>query len=288
MSVASSRTSISKPKKTIEVDLELKDSVTAHDFAVTVPISVPSASSPVDSNAICNLSKRVTCVMRGVRILKVTQGRRNVSSLTLRVSRTALGNLMDIDEALLAQARKDSDEWFGAARGTNVDEFFRPSTATDRTSGIVAKLSLDVSRSSRAPTFSASEGENIDIVLLLVGIRFLRQHVDLLWRFVSSTVSDGPFAKEIRSLPVTDDDDDVSMHGPSPEERENMFTDLFGRIEAERIVADNRLRDFDALADALEDGRDASDARILETVSEKFEIMMAAALPYKPDTSYCS
>lgn len=269
----------------LDINLDTKHAVRASDLIVLPPTQHPSASSATsssDSTVVCTLTVRVHVSIKGVRVMRFSEGRRNVSSLTLRVSRNALHNLMDIDDALLAQARKDTDEWFGTgnsvARVANVDEFFRSSTATDRTTGIVAKLSLDVSRSSRAPPFSAREGEDVNIVLQLVGIRFLRQHVDVLWRFVSAVPSDGPFALEAHSLPASDDDVvDTARVGPTPEEREAMFTDLFERIDVERTITDARLRDLDSLADLLEDGRDASDDGILEAISDRLDLLLMSS-----------
>lgn len=282
----------------VDLDLDSKHVVSHTDLRVLSPTPHPTTTAPSasaftgDSTVVCALSSRLSVCMKGVRVLKFAEGRRNVSSLTLRVSRNALNNLMDVDDALLTQARRETDDWFGpgnsVARVANVDEFFRASTATDRSAGIVAKFSLDVSRSSRAPAFSAVEGDDVDVVLQLVGIRFLRQHVDVLWRFVSSTASEGPFAHEVRSLPVSEDEADEAILGPTPEEREAMFTELFARIEAERSLTDTRLRELDSLADSLEDGRDACDAHILETVSERLDGIMAAGLSCRQDTSYCS
>lgn len=276
----------------VDLNLDSKHVVNPVDLRVLSPTTAQSTSANSDSTVVCALTTRVTVNMKGVRVLRFVEGRRNVSSLTLRVSRNALNNLMDVDDELLKQARRQTDEWFGAgnsaARVANVDEFFRASTATDRSAGIVAKISLDVSRSSRAPPFSASEGDDVDIVLQLLGIRFLRQHVDVLWRFVSTTPSEGPFAHEVRSLPVSDDEDDAAIMGPTPEEREAMFAELFARIELERGVTDARLRELDSLADSLEDGRDNCDASILETVSERLDLVMAEGRSYRQDTSCCS
>lgn len=291
MSVSSSRAPhASSKKRASEIDLDAKRSVNATDLIVSPPTPSPTPASPADLTAVCSITKRINVSIKGARVLKVGPGRRNVSTLTLRVSRNALENMMDIDEALLAQARTETEDWFGAARIANVDEFFRASTATDRAAGIVAKLSLDVSRSSRSPVFAAPEGSHVDILLQLVGIRFLRQHVDVLWRFVSSTSALGSFVKEIRSLPVSDEEnDDNLLLGPTPEEREKMFIDLLARIDAERNLTDNRSRDLDALADDLEDGRDSCDARILETVADRLDVMMLVVVPTcRPDTSCCS
>lgn len=275
-----------KEKLRAAIDFDCRHIVIASDLVLTPPVS-SSLATGVDSTVVCTLAVKVLVSMRGVRVLRTAEGRRHVTSLTLRVSRNALKNLMDVDDALLSQARREGEAWFG--RVNNIDEFFRASTATDRTSGIVAKLSLDGSRSSRAPPFSAKEGDDLDMVLQLVGIRFLKQHVDVLWRFVSATVSKGPFAGELRSLPATDDEEeDLQVVGPTPEERQDMFTELFRRIEAERGLVDGRLRELDLLADGLEDGHDSGDAHILETVTERLDIMMAAALSCRPDTSCCS
>lgn len=126
----------------------------------------------------------------------------------------------------------------------------------------------------------------MDIVLQLVGLRFLKQHVDVLWRFVSALPSEGPFA----SVPIVSEDEeeeDSLIVGPTPEERESMFTELFARIDAERLITDGRLRDLDALADALEDGHDAGDAQILETTSERLDVLTAAGPSCRSDTSCC-
>lgn len=295
MSVVSSRSSAGhKGRKITEIDLDVKRSIVPSDLVVSPPAPPLASVAPSDAAAVCALTKRVTVSIKAARVLKVAQGRRNVSAVTLRVSKNALNNLMDIDDALLVQARQDTDQWFGSSRVSNVDEFFRSSTATDRAAGIVARLSLDVSRSSRAggPAFSATQGEDIDVVLSLVGIRFLRQHVDVLWRFVSSKPSGGCFTREVHSLPVSDDDDheDVSIHGPTPEERETMFTELFGRLDCERRIIDNRLRELDALTDILEDGHDTSDISVLESVSDKLDAILRGtpAPSCRQDISCCS
>lgn len=229
-----------------------------------------------DATVVCNLSSKTFVTILGARVLRFVGGRRNVASLSLKVSRSALANLMDVDDAVLHQARTESDAWFGAgnsvARVANVDEFFRASTATDRVAGVVAKLSLDVARSSRAPAFVADEGADIDITLQLVGMRFLRQHVDVLWRLVSTSPSKGPFLPDnLVSRPNSDDEEDAIILGPTPEERDAMFVDMLSRLDMDRMATDQRLRELDALADLLEDGRDGGDIGILETVSERLD-----------------
>lgn len=291
MSVSSSTRVPHGKKRAVEVDLDAKHSVRPEELTVVPPAPVPSSSVPVgDSTAICALAKRVNVCLAGVRVLKAVQGRRSVTTLTLSASRTALVNLMDIDEALLAQARTRTDEWFGSARISNVDEFFRASTATDRMSGVVAKFSLDVSRSGRSPPLVAHEGDLLDVTLQLVGIRFLRQHVDVLWRFVSSTPSSASTASTADDRDRDRDEEDAISVGPTPEERERMFVDLISRIDAERNVAEIRCRELDGLADALEDGQDSLDAAVLERVSERLDVMtmQVAGQTCTPDTSCCS
>lgn len=285
MSTTSSIKKLRPARVRLDLDLDARRVVSPEDVRMLPPTATPAVG---DATVVCTLFGRVTASMRGVNVVRCVDGRRNVSSLTLKVSRNALGNLMDVDEALLVQARRDTDAWF--ARVASVDEFFRASTATDRGANgelsLVAKISLDVSsRASTRPAFSAQEGENIDIVLQLVGLRFLKQHVDVLWRFVSSTPSQGPFA----SVPIVSDDEeeDSLIVGPTPEERETMFTELFARIDVERAFTDGRLRELDALADALEDGHDAGDARILETACERLDTFTAAGQSCRQDTS-CS
>lgn len=276
----------------MELDLDVKHAVAVADLSMLPPSTTPLVG---EATVVCTLAGRVTVAMKGVHVLKFVDGRRNVSSLTLRVSRNALGNLMDVDDSLLTQARQDTDEWF--ARVTNVDEFFRASTATDRTAGLslVAKMSLDVSRSSRqsSPPFSAREGDDIDLVLQLVGLRFLKQHVDVLWRFVSAAPSRGPpvgvqVASDDEREPETEAEaEPPPPAGPTPEERERMFAELFARIDADRTVTDLRLRELDALADALEDGHDDDgDLRVLQTVSERLDVMAVAA-SCTPDIACC-
>lgn len=269
---------------------------------------LPPSSTPLvgEATVVCTLASRVHVTMRGVRVVRIVDGRRNVSSLTLGVSRTALGNLMDVDDTLLAQARRDTDEWF--ARVANVDEFFRASTAAERagpgTAGLslVAKVSLDVSRSSRqtSPPITAKQGDDIDIVLQLMGLRFLKQHVDVLWRFVSSSpAAGGPSAPA--PLPGASSPSGIELQWARKdeieaadstgrqstlEEREAMFCDLFERIDAERAITDARLQELDDLADTLEDGHDAGELQVIQTVSERLDVM-AAGPSCRPGISCC-
>lgn len=230
-----------------------------------------------DGSVICNLHTPVSFSINGVRVKSFKEGRRNVSSLTICASKTMLNNLMDLDNIFLDQARRDANEWFGTSnsisRIASVDEFFRASTATDRDDGVVAKFSMDFSRVGKAPPFTWAQGDDIDINLQLVGLRFLRQHVDITWRLVSAVKSDGPFVHNgVRSENVSDEED-VDILGPTPEERDKMFCELFTRINLDRSKTDTRLRDLDSLTDSLEDGRDAGDTRILEVIADRFEAM---------------
>lgn len=283
MSSQSTTSRKAKTPRVLKLDLlfESKHAVTQTALRLLGPAPSTTPGLAADASVMCLLSNKVFVTMKGVRVQRFVEGRRNVASLTLRVSRTAVSNLMDVDDALLNQARAQADAWFGAGNGVarvaNVDEFFRASTATDRAAGVVAKLSLDVARSSRgaAPPFSAVEGSDIDLTLQLVGLRFLRQHVDVLWRLVIATPSEGPFLPEPLSCrPVSDDEEeDPTLLGPTPEERDAMFVDLLARLDADRTSTDNRLRELDALADLLEDGRDGGDISILETVSDRLDAL---------------
>lgn len=279
-----------RSKARAAIDFDGEHIVLQSDLVLSPPVSSAlTTGASAESSVVCTLPCKLLVSMKGTRVLRFAEGRRHVSSLTLRVSQNALKNLMEVDDTLLSQARKQGDDWFGASRVNNVDEFFRASTATDRSSGIVAKLSLDGSRSSRAPPFSAKEGDDVDVLLQIVGMRFLRQHVDVLWRFVSATPSKGPFAGQTRSLQATDEEDeDTLVIGPTPEERQEMFNDLFRRIEAERCLVDARLRELDSLADGLEDGHDSGDACILEIAANRLDVMMAAVPSCTQDTSCCS
>lgn len=263
----------------LDLSFEAKNAVEASAVRLLGPTQTTSAALASEASVVCPLSGKVLVTMKGVRVQRFAEGRRNVATLTLRVSRNALSNLMDVDDAMLTQARMEADDWFGSgnsvARVANVDEFFRASTATcrtDRVAGMVAKLSLDVSRSSRAPAFTAAEGSDVDLTLQLVGMRFLRQHVDVLWRLVGCSQSEGPFLNEAAaSRPDSDDGEEDT--GPTPEERDAMFVDMLTRLDLDRSATDERLRELDALADLLEDGRDGGDVNTLEIVSERLDVL---------------
>lgn len=258
--------------------LALRQTGVSATLLLMPPVAQNSTSSHgTDGSVICNLQTPLSFSIKNVRVKSFKEGRRNVSSLTICASKVVLNNLMDLDSIFLDQAKKDANDWFGTSnsvsRIASVDEFFRASTATDRDDGVVAKFSMDFSRGAKAPPFNWVQGDDIDIVMQLVGLRFLRQHVDLTWRLVAATKSDGPFIQHGVRSDSGSDDEDVDILGPTPEERDEMFCELFSRINSDRSKTDARLRDLDSLTDSLEDGRDAGDAKILEVIRDRYEAM---------------
>lgn len=270
-------------KPSIDVDLDMKcgvgesvvDASARHVKAFRVLPPAAAAHAAMVDTMVCPLAGRVHVILRSARIIRIADGRRGVFTLTLRASRNAHANLMDVDDAMLTQIRASANEWFAGIRTASVDEFFRASTATDRTEGIVARMSLEAG-SAELLDANARVGEDVDATLQLVGMRFLRQHIDILWRLVAvarSTSGKTPAFFELFDEDEYEDnyedDNDPAVLGPTPDERDAMFVDLSAKLDVQRIATDARLRELDALADKLEVGREAGDNIVLDAVFER-------------------
>lgn len=145
------------------IDLDAKPSPVPSDLLL---VNSTSSSGPfIQSTVVCETWGLVLVKVKGHLLSRTKSG------LVMLVSVNATANLQDIDEILTNQACPSIP---------NLKDILRPSCEIDKMHGMVARLKLD-----SYGFFDGKNGDYVDLVLQLVGVRFSQKHVDVLWRMWS-------------------------------------------------------------------------------------------------------
>ena len=125
--------------------------------------------------------------LRGCKVVRVRESRKNVPTVHFLCGRHELEMLMALDERVVAIAKTSIDAWFMHKMNPDlVEEYYRGNTETDIKHGIVARIVIDGKLAKRMASPSETP---VDVTLRLVGVQFRRQFFTPVWKIVSAEPS---------------------------------------------------------------------------------------------------
>jgi hypothetical protein len=241
--------------------------------------------------------------MPAVRIVRIAESRRNVTTIYARVPSPVLRFLLELDARVVDAAKTNVDAWFANNLSAQlVEEYYRGSSASDRQEGCV--LARFVVEGRMPPALSVQGGEQprspMQLALTLSGIQFRRQYFACVWKSAEATPCSTQAAAEFdkararpRScVPLFSDDDqdefddqeeedleeddeelDEGPPYPTAEECAKLRQALVARIMTEQSATDQRSATLQQFTRTLDESP-LEDLHILDQVAEQLDALL--------------
>jgi hypothetical protein len=209
--------------------------------------------------------------VRGCLVTKVAESRKNSPTMFVRASggSSLTAYAMALDDHVVQVAKTNIDAWFLHKMNADlVEEYYRGSTATDSTHGVVGRFVL----SGRLPE-TLAVGASYDLTLHLVGVQFRRQYFTAVWTLLAHDAVEADQAPPafFESSEEEDDEEDDDYAGPAGEEEcAELRQAVTARLLAAECAQEERLHAVRDLIRVL-DAAPLRDLRTLADVEERLE-----------------
>lgn len=227
--------------------------------------------------------------IRCCKIARVTDSRKNTTTIFLRGHKEARRFMMDMDARITDITKNNIDAWFMHKISPDlVDEYYRSSTTADHLGVIVRAVIVDGTNKLSAISGAFDGGASVDLHMQLLGVQFRRQYFAPVWRLLGAEVSkeqpppvrrkrqpafnDGPLFSEDEEDGDDDADEDVDDDAAAPcaEECAELRQQLVSRLINEMSQADEHAHNMRELIDRIESSA-IDDIATLDAVSDALE-----------------